>query len=133
MEGMPGSVDQSRKRLSTMERFLEVTKPKKADEWLDKIRPLCGKELSMGILDKSDIWSYVITIETAMKFLSYNVERTGRKIMVKFTSELKLSGSIDGTMIDNIFREKIQYEQTQNIHEHSQPPPKRGILGRRKK
>jgi len=129
---MPGPRNQGDKRLSTMERFLEATRPKKADEWLDKIRPLCGKELSLGILDKTDIWSYMLTIETAMTFLSYNIEKTGRKIMVKLISELKLSGSIDGTMIDNVFREKIQYEQTQHVHEHSEPPPRRSFFGKRR-
>lgn len=132
MEHMPGPTSQGRERLTNVERFLDSTKPVKADAWFDEIRPLWGKELSMGILDKNDIWSYLLTIDVAMSLLSHNIERTGRKVMVKFISELKLSGSINGTMIDNIFREKIQYEQTQNIHEHSQQQPKRGILGRRK-
>ena len=131
---MPSPSDYSRNppRFSTIERFLESTKPKKADAWFDQIRPLWGKELSLGILDKTDIMSYLLTIETAMNMLSYGIEKTGRKIMVKMISELKLSGSIDGTMIENIFREKIQYEQTQHVHEHTEPQPRRGILGRRK-
>ena len=131
-EQMPGPSRQDEKRFSSIERFLDSTKPKHADEWFDTIRPLYGKELSMGILDKPDIMSYLLTIETAMNLLSYNIERTGRKIMVKLIAELKLSGSIEGTMIENIFREKIQYEQTQHVHEHTEPAPKRGILGRRK-
>ena len=132
MDQMPGPIRQDEKRFTTIERFLDSTKPKKADDWFDQIRPLWGKELSLGILDKSDIMSYLLTIETALTFLSYNIEKTGRKIMVKLISELKLSGSIDGTMIENIFREKIQYEQTQHVHEHTEPQPRRGMLGRRK-
>ena len=130
---MPGPIRQDEKRFTTIERFLDSTKPKKADDWFDQIRPLWGKELSLGILDKSDIMSYLLTIETALTFLSYNIEKTGRKIMVKLISELKLSGSIDGTMIENIFREKIQYEQTQHVHEHTEQQPRRGLLGGRRK
>lgn len=127
---MVGPRKQGDKRFSTMERFLEATRPKQEDAWLDKIRPLCGKELSLGILEKTDIMSYLLTIETAMTFLSYNIEKTGRKMMVKLVSELKLSGSIEGTMIDAIFKEKIEYEQTQNIHEHTTPAPKKKWLRR---
>ena len=133
MDQMPGPIRQDEKRFTTIERFLDSTKPKKADDWFDQIRPLWGKELSLGILDKHDIMSYLLTIETAMTFLSYNIERTGRKIMVKLIAELKLSGSIDGTMIENIFREKIQYEQTQHVHEHTEQQPRRGLLGGRRK
>jgi|GEM_PF-7046686 len=129
---MPGPIRQDQKRFTTIERFLDSTKPKKADEWFDQIRPLWGKELSLGILDKTDIMSYLLTIETAMTFLSYNIEKTGRKIMVKLIAELKLSGSIDGTMIENIFREKIQYEQTQHVHEHTEHQQRRGIFGGKK-
>ena len=133
MQQLPsGPIGDNKARLTDIERFLDSTKPKQADSWFDGIRPLWGKELSLGILDKNDIYSYLLTIETAMNFLSYNIERTGRKIMVKLIAELKLSGSIDGTMIENIFREKIQYEQTQNIHEHTTPQPKKRFWGGRK-
>lgn len=128
----PGNPQGKEKRYATVERFLIPTKPKKHDAWFDSIRPLWGKELSLGILDKNDIMSYLLTIDVAMNFLSYNIERTGRKIMVKLIAELKLSGSIDGTMIENIFREKIQYEQTQHVHEHPSAQPKRGWFGRNK-
>ena len=133
MGQMPGPSGDTKRRFSTVERFLDPTKPKQQDDWFDSIRPLWGKELSLGILDKNDIMSYLLTIETAMTFLSYNIERTGRKIMVKLIAELKLSGSIDGAMIENIFRERIQYEQTQHVHEHSDPAPRRGFFGGRKK
>jgi len=132
MEQMPISERQDEKRFSTIERFLDSTKPKHADDWFDKIRPLWGKELSLGIFDKTDILSYILTVDVALNFLSYNIERTGRKIMVKLIAEIKCTGSIDGTMIENIFREKIQYEQTQHVHEHSEPQQRRGFLGRRK-
>lgn len=132
MEQVPVSGRTTERRYSTIERFLDSTKPKKADEWFDQIRPLWGKELSLGIFDKPDILSYLLAIDVALNFLSYNIERTGRKIMVKFIAEIKCTGSIEGTMIENIFREKIQYEQTQHVHEHSEPQQRRGILGRRK-
>ena len=132
MEQMARQGEIDPKRLTNVERFLEATLPKGKDEWYDKIRPLMGKELSTGILEKTDVGSYLLTVQCARMFLLHGQEITGRGIMTDMISELKLSASIDGTMLENIFREKIQYEQTQHVHEHSEPPQKRGFLGGRK-
>ena len=130
---MPGP-SRYKERLSNIDRFLGVdsTLPKKRDdEWYDKIRPLMSKELSLGILDKTDIMSYLLTIQCARMFLLYGQEITGRGIMTDFIAELKLSSSIGGTMIDAIFKEKIQYEQRQDIHEHVEPAPRKKWFRRR--
>lgn len=132
-EQLQGPSRQYKERLSNIDRFLGVdsTLPKiRDDEWYDKIRPLMSKELSLGILDKTDIGSYLLTIQCARMFLLYGQEITGRGIMTDLIAELKLSSSIDGTMIDAIFKEKIQYEQTQNVHEHVVPAPKKKWLRR---
>ena len=117
------------KRLLHIERFLDATLPKGRDEWYEKIRPLMGKELSVGILEKTDVGSYLLTVQCARMFLLHGQEITGRGIMTDMIAELKLSASINGTMLENIFREKIQYEQTQHVHEHTEPPPKKKWLG----
>lgn len=118
-----------KERLSTVERFLGPTLPKGRDEWYNKIRPLMGKELSLGILEKTDIGGYLLTVQCARMFLLHGQEITGRGIMTDMIAELKLSGSIDGTMVENIFREKIQYEQTQHVHEHTEPQPRKKWIG----
>lgn len=129
---MPGPSGQYKPRLSTIERFLGPTLPKGRDEWYDKIRPLMGKELSLGILDKADVGSYLLEVQCARMFLLHGQEITGRGIMTDMIAELKLSASIDGIMLDAIFREKIQYEQTQHIHEHQEQMAKRGFFGKRR-
>lgn len=121
----------STKRLTHVERFLEPTVPKGRDEWYDKIKPLMGKELSLGILDKTDVGSYLLEVQCARMFLLHGQEITGRGIMTDMIAELKLSASIGGVMLDAIFQEKIQYEQTQHIHEHQEPVAKRGIFSRK--
>ena len=120
------------KRLAPIERFLEPTVPKGRDEWYDKIRPLMGKELSLGILDKTDIGGYLLEVQCARLFLLHGQEITGRGIMTDMIAELKLSASIGGVMLDAVFQEKIQYEQTQHVHEHTDLAPKKGLLGRRR-
>ena len=120
MEGMPRPNRMQKERLTNIERFLDATKPRGRDAWYDKIRPLMGKELSMGILDKTDIGSYLLEVQCARLFLLHGQEVTGRGIMTDLVAELKLSSSIDGTMLDAIFKEKIQYEQTQHVHEHTE-------------
>ena len=131
MDQMPQPSMDREKRLTHTERFLEPTVPKGRDEWYDKIKPLMGKELSLGILDKTDVGSNLITVQCARMFIRYGQEITGRGIMTDLIAEMKLSGSIDGTMLDAIFKEKIQYEQTQHVHEHTEPAPKRGVFGKR--
>lgn len=120
------------KRLTNVERFLEATLPKGRDEWYNKIRPLMGKELSLGILDKTDVGSYILEVQSARMFLLHGQEITGRGIMTDMIAELKLSASIDGIMLDAVFREKIEYEQTQHIHEHTEPTPRRSFLGKKR-
>lgn len=129
-EQLPGPSGQYTKRLTHVERFLEPTVPKGRDEWYDKIKPLMGKELSLGILDKTDIGSYLLEVQCARMFLLHGQEITGRGIMTDMIAELKLSASIEGAMLDAIFQEKIQYEQTQHIHEHPEQVRKKGFLRR---
>ena len=121
-----------KERLTNVERFLGPTLPKGRDDWYDKIRPLMGKELSTGILEKTDVMSYILQVQCARMFLLHGQEITGRSIMTDMIAELKLSASIDGAMLENIFREKIQYEQTQHVHEHSEPVPRKRFWGGRK-
>ena len=120
-----------KERLTNVERFLGPTLPKGRDEYYNTIRPLMGKELSLGILDKTDVGSNLITVQCARMFIRYGQEITGRGIMTDLIAEMKFSGSIDGTMLDAIFKEKIQYEQTQHVHEHTEPTPRKGLFGKR--
>jgi len=120
-----------KERLSTIERFLTPTLPKGRDEWYNKIRPIQGKELSLGILDKTDILSHLKQAQAARIFYRHGQEVGARGVMSDFVAELKLSGSIDGTTLSNIFRDKIEYEQTQHVHEHIDQPKKRSFLGGR--
>jgi len=128
----PPSTRMDKERLTNIERFLSATLPKGRDEWYNKIRPLMGKELSLGILDKTDVMSYLLMVQCARMFLSHGQEITGRGIMTDMIAELKLSASIEGTMIEVVFRDKIQYEQTQHVHEHLEPAPKRSMWGGKK-
>lgn len=131
MDQMPGPSGY-KDRMINAERLLIPTLPEGRDEYYNKIRSLMGKELSLAILDKTDVGSNLITVQCARMMICYGQEQTGRGVMTDLLAELKLSSSIDGTMIDAIFKEKIQYEQTQHVHEHTEQPPKRNILGRRR-
>jgi len=120
-----------KERLSTIERFLSPTVPKGRDEWYNKIRPIMGKELSLGILEKTDIYSHLKQAQTSRIFYLHGQEVIARGVMSDFIAELKLSGSIDGTTLSNIFRDKIEYEQTQHVHEHIDQPQKKKLFGGR--
>ncbi len=131
MDQMPQPSATYKDRLTNAERLLLPTLPAGRDEYYNKIRSLMGKELNLAILDKTDVGSNLVTVQCARMMFCYGQEQTGRGIATDFLAELKMTSSIGGAMLDAIFQEKIQYEQTQNIHEYTEPPAKRSIFGRK--
>lgn len=122
---MPTFKGIDRERLDQYSRFLTPTLPEGDDPWYNKIRQLIGKELSIANLEREDMISFIKAVDAAQVFLLAGQSVTGRKIMTGIISELKLTGSIDGKIIDNIFSNKMEYEQTQHVHEHLEPAPKK--------
>lgn len=131
MEQMQPSPQIDQERINQYTRILSGTIPKGEDDWYNKMRQLLGKELSLANLEKEDISSYLRRIQTAQTLVLHGYEIRGRRIMLELISELKLTGSVGGLILEHIFSNRVQYEQTQHIHEHSEQPQKRGLLGRR--
>ena len=124
-EQMPTFKGIDRERLDQFSQFFKPTLPRGKDPWYNKIRQIMGKELSIANLEREDMISFIKASEAAQVFLLSGQSVTGRKIMTGMQVELKLTGSIDGRILDNIFSNKMQYEQTQHVHEHIEPAPKR--------
>ena len=99
----------------------------------NSIKPLMSKELSLGIIQREDLPSFLRTVVCARTLMKHGCLSLGRSVMTDLLAELKLTASIDGTLLDNIFHDKIQYDQTQHVYEHLEPEPRRGLFHRKKR
>ena len=109
--------------------FLKPTLADDQDDFYGPIRPIIGPELSVAYLDKEDIGSYIITITCIQELFANGLDDLGMEAMTGMTAELKLSMSIGARVLDSIFSNKIEYLQTQNVHEYSHRPEKKGLFG----
>ena len=121
-----------KKEIDQYRQFLKPSLADDQDEFYGPIRPLIGPELSVAYLDKEDILSYVLTVKCIQEFFANGIDAIGMEEMTTMTAELKLSMSQDGKVLDNIFSNRIEYSQTQTLHEYQHLPEKKGLLGGRK-
>ena len=118
-----------KKRIDQYRGFLKPTVADDQDEFYGPIRPLIGPELSVANLDKEDILSYKITVICVEEMLANGQDDIAIEDMTGMTAELKLSMSDGARVLDNIFSNRIEYSQTQTLHEYQHPPEKRGLFG----
>jgi hypothetical protein len=120
-----------KKRLDQYKSFFMPTLAEDQDEFYALLRPSLGYELSTAYIDKEDMPSYILQVRTAQEMLDNGQIGLVLYIQTTMTSELKLTDSIDGRVVDNIFSNKMEYTQTQTLHEYQhQIPRKKGFFGR---
>ena len=117
------------KRLTIADRFLQPTIPLGNDTFYNLIKQIIGKELSVANLERTDLASYIWQSTTAQVFLLYGQERLSRFLMNMMISELKLTMSIGNEFAHLLFKDSLEYTTTQNVHEYSHQPQKRGFFG----
>lgn len=110
-----------KKRLDQYKSFLNPTLADNQDDFYGPIRPLIGPELSVANLEKEDILSYLLTVGCAQEMFANGQDDLGLFIMTNMTAELKLTMSRDGLVVENIFSNKMEYSQTQTLHEYQHP------------
>ena len=120
-----------KKRLDQYKRFLDPTLADDQLEYYGPIRPLIGPELSVAVLEKEDMYSYILQVKTAQEMAANGQDDLLMLIQTTMTSELKLSMSREGTVVDHIFGNKMEYSQTQTLHEYQHPMEKKrtGLFG----
>ena len=126
---MPRPSGFDNKRLTIADRFLQPTIPSGSDTFYNLIKQTIGKELSVANIEREDMLSYIWQIGTAQIFLLYGQERHARFIMNMLVSELKLSMSQNNEFAHLLFKDSMEYTQTQNVHEYTHQPKKRGLFG----
>ena len=115
------SASTEKKRLDQYKTFLNPTLADDQNEYYGPIRPLIGPELSVANLEREDIGSYLRQEYTIQELFANGQDDLGLLMMTTMTAELKLSMSKDGMVVDNIFSNKMEYSQTQTLHEYQHP------------
>lgn len=121
-----------KKRLDQYKNFFTPTLADDQNEYYGPIRPCLGPELSVAYIDKEDMPSYILQVRTAQEMFAHGQDDLGLYIQTTMTAELKLTDSIEGRVIDNIFSNRMEYNQTQTLHEYQHPAERKGGLWGRK-
>lgn len=120
-----------RKRLDQYKSFLSPTLADNQTEYYGNIRPLVGAELSVANIEREDTISYIRAEYIIQELFSNGQDDLALLLMTTMTAELKLTMSHDARVLDNIFSNKMEYSQTQNVHEYMHPAEKKkGLFGR---
>ena len=125
--------DLSKQSIDQYSRFLEPTIPRGQSEYYNERKPLISKELSVGNIEREDMISYLDMEQAILEFLEEGQIGLARFLMTTFQSELKLSMSFGGRFMEQITTSKFEYTQKQDIHEHVEPVPRKGLIFGRKK
>lgn len=120
-----------KKRLDQYKNFLNPTLADDQTEYYGPIRPLIGPELSVANIEREDTGSFLKAEYVVQEMFANGQDDIALLLMTTMTAELKLTMSRDGMVLDNIFSNKMEYSQNQNVHEYQHlPERKKGLFGR---
>lgn len=121
-----------KQRLDQISRFLQPTLPKGEEERYRILRPLVGKEMSMGNILREDMNANDFMNYGIQELFLFGQEDLGFTFLTNFLAEFKMTMSIDHIMIDGVTKSKMEYAQTYTVHEHQhqEPGPKKGLFRR---
>jgi hypothetical protein len=121
-------------KFSDLSLLLRATMPEGYDEYYNSRSPLLGKELSLGIIDKTDMLANDMLSWTILELFYEGQTDFAWDYMTWYQNDWKSSMSIDGKLLDRVTGEEIRYTQTQTLHEYEHPVErKHGLFGGRKK
>jgi len=131
MPEMPPQIN-TKQSIDQYSKFLEPTMPKGQEEYYNSRKPLIGKELSVGNIERADMIGNFDMEDAIMDFMDEGQIGIARFLMTRFQSEFKMSMSFDGRFMDQITTNKFEYTQHQDIHEHIEPVRRKGMFGGKK-
>jgi len=131
--GMPGQnmPPAMEDRFNNISLFLKATQPTGYDAYYNPRKPLLGKELSVGSIDKTDMLANDMMTWTILELFYEGQIDVAWDLMTWYQNDWKASMSIDGKLLESLTSQEYKYSQTQNLHEFQHPPKKRGLFGGR--
>lgn len=131
MEVEMPSDERQYKRLDQYKNFFDATTADEQDEYYGPIRPLIGSETSSSnIEEREDLPSFIKIATAVQEMFANGQDDLALQLQTTYTVELQLTRSIGGHVLEHIFSNKMEYSQTQNVHEYMHPPEKKKGLFR---
>jgi len=118
-------------RFNNISLFLKATQPDGYDAYYNPRKPLLGKELSVGSIDKTDMLANDMMAWTILELFYEGQIDVAWDLMTWYQNDWKASMSIDGKLLDSLTSQEYKYSQTQTLHEFQHPPKKRGLFSRK--
>ena len=119
-------------RISDISLFLRATQPEGYDEYYNTRSPLLGKEVSIGVFEKTDMMANNLMCAAILECFNEGQIDFAWDYMTRYQNDLKASMSIGAELLKRITSQEIKYSHTQTLHEFEHPSPnrKQGILSR---
>jgi hypothetical protein len=118
-------------RISDLSLLLRATQPEGYDEYYNTRSPLLGKELSIGVLDKTDMMANDYMCMAILELFNEGQIDFAWDFMTNYQNDWKASMSIDGKLLDRLTSQEIKYSHTQTLHEYEHPvAKKKGLFSR---
>jgi len=118
-------------RFNNISLFLKATQPDGYDAYYNPRKPLLGKELSVGSIDKTDMLANDMMSWTILELFYEGQIDAAWDLMTWYQNDWKASMSIDGKLLESLTSQEYKYSQTQTLHEFQHPPKKRGLFSRK--
>jgi len=115
-------------RISDLTLLLKATRPRGYDEYYNSRSPLLGKEISLGVLDKTDMLANYRMVNTILEYFKEGQLDLAWDFMTLYQNDIKASMSIDAKLLGQITSSEIKYSTTQTLHEYQHPKQKKGLL-----
>ena len=116
-------------RLSNIELLLRATEPKEMDDYYNPRRPLLGKELSIGLLEKSDMKANFHMCWFIEELFLHAQFDAAFDFMPLCQNDIKARMSIGGELLRSLVSPEVRYKQEQTLHEYTHTPEKKGFFG----
>ena len=118
-------------RFNSIEMLLKATQPTGYQDYYNPRSPLLGKELSIGVIDKTDMMANDVMCWAILEFFYAAQFDVAFDFMTWYQNDWKASMSVDGELLRNLTSQEMRYTQTQTLHEYQHPPEKRGLFSRK--
>ena len=122
-----------RQRLDQFKRFLTHSPPKGQEDYWNERSQLLGPELSVANLERTDMMANTKVVMAILELLENGQIGLARFLMTMYINDLKSTMSLEGVdkkFIGQLLSHKIEYSQTQAVHEYQHPAQKKGFFRR---
>lgn len=116
-------------KFNSAEMLLRATEPTGYKEYYNPRSPLLGKELSLGVVEKTDMMANLEMVWTILEFWKEGQIELALDFTTAYQNDWKSTMSINAEFLRSLTTQEMKYTQTQELHEYQHPPPKKGLFG----